>query len=110
MLKLISLARRKPGISREEFARYWVEEHAPLVRSCLPGLRLYVLHVARPSPDGSEPEFDGVIELGFDDEAALVAAMSSPAWLSPEREASSSRFLDMTSIVSIYTDEEHVVI
>jgi uncharacterized protein (TIGR02118 family) len=110
MLKIISLAHRKPGTSREEFASYWIEKHAPLVKTCLPGLRWYALHVARPSPDGSEPEFDGVIELGFDDEAALTAAMSSPAWLSPEREASSSRFLDMTNIVSIYSDEEHIVV
>jgi hypothetical protein len=30
-VKLIALLKAKPGISREDFARRWVEGHAPLM-------------------------------------------------------------------------------
>lgn len=31
-IRLTFLAYRKPGLSEEEFHRYWTEEHAPLVK------------------------------------------------------------------------------
>ena len=37
MLKMMVLLARRPGLSTEEFRRYWVEAHAPLVQA-LPGL------------------------------------------------------------------------
>jgi len=109
MIKTIAVVRRKPGITREEFARYWIEVHAPFVKECLPGLHKYVLNVAIPSPDGKEPDYDGVVELGFDSQEALTAAMSSPKWLSAERQASSEAFLDLSNIFSLQT-EEHVIV
>ena len=33
MLKLVYCVRRNPSLSREEFLRYWLDEHGPLVRS-----------------------------------------------------------------------------
>ncbi len=109
MYKMIAMLRRKPGISREEFARYWIDIHAPLVKDCLPGLQKYVLNIATPFPDGREPDYDGVVELGFEDQAAMTAAMTSPTWLSTQRQASTSNFLDLENILSVHT-EEHVVV
>lgn len=75
MIKLISLIKRAEGMSREEFARWALEHHAPLGRQ-LPGIRQYRINLVAPDqPDG---EFDGVFELWFDDEAALDAAFASP--------------------------------
>ncbi len=45
MVKLVFCVRRKPELTREEFQRYWLDEHGPLVRSlreAQPGLRRYV--------------------------------------------------------------------
>ena len=49
MLKLVFCLHRLPGLSREEFQRYWKEVHAPLVRRYAEalGIRRYVqLHTA----------------------------------------------------------------
>src|SRR5262245_64685648 len=33
MIKLVFCCRRRPELGREEFQRYWLERHGPLVRS-----------------------------------------------------------------------------
>ena len=33
-VKLVALLKAKPGMSRAEFERRWVEEHAPLICFC----------------------------------------------------------------------------
>ena len=74
MVKLLSLMKRKEGLSREEFARWAVEEHAPIGKS-MPGIRQYRINVLR--ADQPDTEFDGVFELWFDSIAALQAALDS---------------------------------
>lgn len=76
MVKLIYCLRRLPALSREEFQRYWRENHGPLVRSFkdVMHLRRYVqchtfdfewLDSSRRSTGRPEP-FDGVAELWWD--------------------------------------------
>ena len=108
MFKSIAFVHRRPGTTHQQFADYWVNKHAPLVRPTLPGLRKYILNVAATRPDGAEPPADGVVELGFDDLPSLRKAMSSDAWMSEERQRSSEAFLDLDGNRSVYT-EEHVV-
>lgn len=43
MIKVIVLLPRRDGVSREEFARYYREQHLPLVAK-LPGLRRLVVN------------------------------------------------------------------
>lgn len=78
MVKLVSLMKRADGMSREEFARWAVEEHAKIGPE-MPGIRQYRINVVR--PDQPETEFDGVFELWFDSVEALDAAFASPAGL-----------------------------
>ncbi len=40
MIKLVYCLRRLPNLSREEFQRYWLETHGPLVRSRAQALRI----------------------------------------------------------------------
>lgn len=108
MYKVIALVRWTSGVSAEEFADYWKHVHAPLVRSTLPGLRKYVLNVARPGRGGEPPAYDGMVELHFDDHESAERALSSPEWLGDTRRASTDAFLDLESIVSIRA-EEHIV-
>jgi uncharacterized protein (TIGR02118 family) len=42
MIKVMVMVKRKPGISREEFYKYWKEVHGPLMARHIPGLRKYV--------------------------------------------------------------------
>jgi uncharacterized protein (TIGR02118 family) len=74
MVKLISLMKRKDSLSREEFARWAVEEHAPIGKS-MPGIRQYRINLLR--ADQPDTEFDGVFELWFDSIEALQAALDS---------------------------------
>lgn len=68
MIKLIALLKRKPGMTREEFAKRWVEEHTK-VSSKLPGLRGYRINIATArQPEGTDPEplYDGTAEMWWD--------------------------------------------
>lgn len=63
----------------EEQHRWWIEEHAPIARQ-MPGLRSYVINLARRDDDGSEPDIAGTDEIAFDDWEAARRAWSSPEW------------------------------
>src|SRR5690349_22075479 len=86
MIKLVFVLRRKGGLSREEFQRYWRERHAPLVaeRARAIGARRYVqVHTLDTPLDDAVREhrrgepYDGVAELWWDDLDALAAAFAS---------------------------------
>ena len=76
MIKVIFLVHRRPGLSREEFRRYWRETHAPIA-SKIPGLRKYTQHHAVSGPDGAEPAYDGFAEMWWDDAGSLQTALES---------------------------------
>jgi uncharacterized protein (TIGR02118 family) len=88
MIKLSFCLHRLPGLSRDEFQRYWFDNHAPLVAR-----HREVLHIRRYAQFHSTthelndliragrnaPEmYDGVAELWWDDLASLTAASASP--------------------------------
>lgn len=66
-VKLIALLKAKPGMSREEFARRWVEGHAPLTLKFknLKGYRINVAIDEYQEIEGELP-FDGTAELWWD--------------------------------------------
>jgi uncharacterized protein (TIGR02118 family) len=88
MMKLVFCLRRLPHLSRDEFQRYWMERHGPLVRShaATLGIRRYVqthtlshpLNAALQASRGGPEEYDGVAELWWDSADALAAATSTP--------------------------------
>ena len=77
MIKRISLLRRLPGASHDEFVDHWTGPHTQIVRS-LPGLRGMRLGVVEGvwTPDGSAP-WDGVGELWFDSVGDAQRAFAS---------------------------------
>lgn len=80
MVKLVAFLKRKPGISRDEFARRWVEKHSRMAAQ-LPGLRGYRINIAAVrQPEGTKPEpiYDGTAELWWDSIEAMEAAFASP--------------------------------
>lgn len=122
MIKLVFTIRRREGMTREEFQRYWREEHAPLVRRHAEVLRIrrYVQTHARDTDldgaladsRGSEPRaYDGVAELWWESIEELLAATASEegqaagqALLEDER-----RFIDLANS-PLWIGEENVVI
>ena len=79
MIKRVSLVRRKPGMSREEFLAHWMGPHAEIV-SQLPGLRgLRFGAVLRWTPE--EAAWDGVGEVWFDSVEAAERAFSTEPYL-----------------------------
>lgn len=74
MRHVVFLVKKRPGMSQEAFARYWVDEHTPLTAKVkgVVGYRCY------PAMDGQDDSpFEGVAILSFEDDAAYDAAMAS---------------------------------
>jgi uncharacterized protein (TIGR02118 family) len=121
MVKLVYCLRRLPSVSEREFYRYWLEEHAELVRRLAPvmGLKKYVQVHTLDIPlneilRGSRelgPCYDGVAELWWESEDALIDALSTPEGMDAnialmEDEA---RFIDFANSC-MWVAEEHAVL
>jgi uncharacterized protein (TIGR02118 family) len=122
MIKLVFTVRRRDGMTREEFQRYWREEHAQLVKRHAETLRIrrYVQTHARDTDldealagarEGEARYYDGVAELWWESLDDLVEAstsdagqMAGQALLEDER-----RFIDLPNS-PIWLGEENVVI
>ena len=113
MIKVMAMMKRKPGITPEEFARYWFEEHAPLGFDLLPDdiqVRGYVQNYTIRNPGDQEPEFDGLVEFVLDDMSAfqrwLAFFMSDAA--KPMRD-DEKNFMDSDTIKVLVMQERVVV-
>jgi len=72
MIKTIALIKRKSGMSREDFVKYYEEHHAPLALKHFSTFRKYVRNYPLAMPGTDEPDFDCISEFWFDDlEGAL---------------------------------------
>jgi uncharacterized protein (TIGR02118 family) len=92
MLKFMVVLYRRSNLTPSEFRRHLRDVHAPLARN-LPGLRAYKQNHVVPDPKRN-PEWDAIVELYFDDWAAMEAA-----WASPQGKASDADlplFVDLT--------------
>ncbi len=104
-VKLIALLKAKPGMSREEFARRWLDGHAPLTLK-FRKLKGYRINVAIDEYQETEEElpFDGTAELWWDSLEEMQEDFASP-----EAEAAVVDADTFTAIrTHIYT-EEHVM-
>ena len=93
MLKFIVVLYKRPGMSGEEFRRHLQDVHGPLARN-LPGLRKYVQNHVCADPKRKLPGWDAVVELYFDDWAAMEAAWASPQGVASD--ADLPTFADLT--------------
>jgi uncharacterized protein (TIGR02118 family) len=74
-VKIVSVIKRRPDLSFEEFVSHWQNRHPAFVTR-LPGLRRYVQNPAVPHPRRTWP-WDGMAELWFDDVYAIKVAFES---------------------------------
>jgi len=103
VFKMMILLKKKPGLSDEGFARYWLETHASLAKK-MPGLRRYIVNVVR-RPPGREPEYHGVVELWFDDQAGMKKAFSSPEGAATQRDTEAFT----SGLTTMYIDEHPII-
>ncbi|HXD43239.1 MAG TPA: EthD family reductase [Ramlibacter sp.] len=103
MVKIIIFFKRKPGMSVEDFQKYWRTNHAGLVVK-LPGIRRYKQsHVLASAYRKGEPVYDGVAESWFDSTEAMKELSKTPEYATVL--ADEPNFIDRASMKSIITDE-----
>lgn len=88
MIKFVMCITRHPNMSREEFKDYWKHKHGPFFmnNAGVMGAIKYVqshtlntpLNEGLRASRGMLPEFDGIAEVWFESEEALMAGMNSP--------------------------------
>jgi uncharacterized protein (TIGR02118 family) len=109
MVKLICLLKRKPGMSPEDFHRYWREQHGPLVASTKSGqhaLRYEQNHRVR--EHWGQEGYDGVTEQWFRSVEDFNASVKEDDYHLIE--ADMPKFLDVDSLVWLITDEPDVIV
>ena len=121
MIKLTFCLRRLPGMTREEFQRYWRETHATLVaeRADVMRIRRYVqvhtadlrgLHKSLQTRNGGAPEpYDGVAELWFDSLDEIGGDDPARQQAAAELLADERNFIDLPNS-PMWFAEEHVVV
>jgi uncharacterized protein (TIGR02118 family) len=121
MVKLVFTLRRRPDMTREEFQRYWREQHAPIVERHAETLRIrrYVQVHARDTEiddaltasRGSAAGYDGVAELWWDSLEDLIAGYSSEPGQAAGVELleDERRFIDLPNS-PLWLGEENVVV
>ena len=110
MIKSIALAYRKAGLTREEYNKYWKEQHGPLAARLIPGLKRYVQNHFITVP-GMEYQGDGIVEMWYDDVEAFQKSMQFIH--SPEGKIlaeDGAKFADMRGSGNLWIVEEHVII
>ena len=114
MITMVVFIKRKKGITREEFSRYWFENHAPLVKSVpefMRHVRKYVQH--HPAPGHASAgslfgdiadDYDGVGEIWFDSREGMNTALTEPRYLELVK-PDEYTFIDMEGCLSFVAEE-----
>jgi uncharacterized protein (TIGR02118 family) len=119
VVKLVFCCRRRPELDREEFQRYWLERHGPLVRrlrAAIPSMRRYVQSHTLDTPAndairasrGSAEPYDGITEVWFDDLAALGATSEEAAAAARRLLEDEACFIDLPRS-SVFLTVEHEI-
>jgi len=119
MVKIVTLVKRKPGLTKEQFSDQWCNVHGPLAvsKDGPPGVRRYAQVDWLKQPKFGEKglvsledaEYDGVAEMWFDDWDALRKVLDfffGEAGTKVRDDM--ARFCDMDSAV-MYFGEDRVI-
>jgi uncharacterized protein (TIGR02118 family) len=79
MVRVHIWARKRDGMTVEEFRDRWLNEHAPIARDGYEFLKSYAVNLVTRVPQGQEAPYDGVAELTWDDREGFSADMKSEA-------------------------------
>ncbi len=104
MRHVVFLVKKRPDMSQEEFAHYWLNDHTPLTAK-VKGVVGYRCYPALPG-QGESP-YEGVAILSFADDAAFEAAMESSEFASALADA--PNFQNTRETVSFEASESIIV-
>lgn len=65
MVKQLFLIKRKEGMSLEDFRKYYVERHAPMVKEAFPQISKYVINFVNQGKKATA--YDAVTEISWPD-------------------------------------------
>lgn len=112
MFKTVTLLKRRPDMSFEEFRSYYEANHAPLGITLMPQARRYIRRYVTPLPypttgEVAKPDFDVITEVWCDsrsDYEKMLAHLAEPeiAALIVEDE---ERFLDRSKTKLLFVEE-----
>ena len=106
MIKLVYCINRKKSMSQEDFHHYWKNVHGPIGAS-IPGVRRIVQsHTVHIGADKYSADFDGMVELWFDDEKALLEARQSAEWNRSSEDE--KNFIDHNRVAYFVTEEHEI--
>ena len=120
MIKLVYCIRRRPDVEPQEFHRYWLERHGPLVRSVAVaiGAVRYVqshtiasdLNDALRASRGAREAYDGITEVWWASRADLERGLADPTGIDAARRLleDESTFIDLAAS-SLFLTEEHEI-
>jgi uncharacterized protein (TIGR02118 family) len=120
VIKLVYCLRKRDDIDDAEFHRYWLEDHAPLVKSFAKAIRArrYVQsHTVLPEVNqtfvdgrGLAEPYEGITEVWWDDADALNAGFGSPEGQEAGRALATdeAKFIDLERSC-IFMTEEHEI-
>jgi uncharacterized protein (TIGR02118 family) len=100
---VVFLVKKKAGMSPDEFASYWINEHTPLTAQ-VEGVRAYRCF---PFHGGQGGPFDAIAFISFDDQAAADRALASPAFARALADA--EHFQTVEETLS-FTADEHIIV
>ena len=121
MIKFVMNLTRHPKMSRNEFKVYWEQNHAPLFlkNAKTLGAKKYIQSLTIDSPlnqglkesRGMLPEFDGVAEVWFESEQALIEGMSSTEGqqIAALLQADESNFIDHSRSAAYIVEEQELL-
>jgi uncharacterized protein (TIGR02118 family) len=101
MIKRITLAKRRPDMSHEEFAAYWLGPHVEIARG-IPRALGYVINVA---DDADVAGWDGVAEMWFESRKDAEEAFQSE----PIASALADDRPKFLGEYRVFLTEEHVI-
>ncbi len=120
MLKLVYGVRRRADISEEEFHRYWLEDHGPLVKSVakdIGAIRYVQSHTVVPELNASIQAgrgflqaFDGITEVWYESLETMQGNRDDPA----RQEAGcklfedEAKFIDFPNSMVVMTEEHEI--
>lgn len=107
MIKLVYCFRKRPDLSDEAFLKYWQTTHTALGTQ-MPGIRRLVQsRTVRNEIDPFPPAFDAMVEIWFDDWAALARAQASREWAASTDDE--PNFVEPGTAAYFITEERTVV-
>lgn len=100
---VVFLIKKKAGMSQEEFADYWINQHTPLTAQ-VEGVRSYRCF---PFHGGQDGPFDAIAFISFDDRATADRALASPEFKRALADAANFQTVEQTLS---FTAEGHIIV